>query len=145
MLLNSGLSGHLSRSQTPRDECWALPGTRCGSPTVNTIITHVCASAHVGRWFEKNTHELSTFFLYQLGGFGFFQFSRSEVRKRLYEESATDSSPALKAPAGNCLSGNPPLACPHPHPRGHTLAKSSDLTRLKRRDCVRPPFFLTLW
>ena len=50
----------------------------------------------------------------QLGGFGFFQFSRSEVRKRLYEESATDSSPALKPLAGNRLSGNPPLARPHP-------------------------------
>ena len=50
----------------------------------------------------------------QLGGLGFFQFSRSEVRKRLYEESATDSSPALKPLAGNLLSGNAPLGCPHP-------------------------------
>ena len=36
------------------------------------------------------------------------------MRKRLYEESATDSSPALKPLAGNRLSGNPPLARPHP-------------------------------
>ena len=58
----------------------------------------------------------------QLRGFVFFQFSRSEVRKRLYQESATDSSPALKAPAGNRLSGNPPLARPHPTPTpGDTL------------------------
>ena len=44
------------------------------------------------------------------------------MRKRLYEGSATDSSPALKAPAGNRLSGNPPLARPHPTPTpGDTL------------------------
>ena len=50
----------------------------------------------------------------QLGGFGFFQFSRSEVRKRLYEESVTDSSPALKPLAGNLFSGNAPVGCPQP-------------------------------
>ena len=64
MLLNSGLSGHPSRSQIPRDECWALSGTRCRSSTVNTIITHVCASAHDGRWFEKNTNEQFHLFLW---------------------------------------------------------------------------------
>ena len=36
------------------------------------------------------------------------------MRKRLYEESATDSSPALKPLAGNLLSGNAPVGCPQP-------------------------------
>ena len=53
----------------------------------------------------------------KLGGFGFFQFSRSKVRKRLYDESVPDS-----APAGNRLTGNPPLARPHATPTpGDTL------------------------
>ena len=76
----------------------------------------LCASAHVGWWFEKILMNSSTFFVDQLGLFGFFQFSRSKVRKRLYEESATDSSPALKPLAGNRLSGNPHLARSHPTP-----------------------------
>lgn len=41
----------------------------------------LCASAHVGRWFEKILMNISTFFVDQLGLFGFFQFSRSKVRK----------------------------------------------------------------
>ena len=80
----------------------------------------------------------------QLGGFVFFQFSRSELRKRLYEESATDSSPALKPLAGNRLSGNAPLARPHPTQLpGDPLWTNRVICPVLKGETASPPFLLT--
>ena len=48
------------------------------------------------------------------GGFSFFQFSRSEVKKRLHVQQQPTGCPcAFKPPVGNCLSENP-LSLPLP-------------------------------
>ena len=62
----------------------------------------------------------------------------------MYEESATDSSPALKPLAGNHLSENPPLRRPHPTQLpGDPLWPNRVICHVLKGETASPPFFLT--